>query len=140
MQFSITISRAANTAAKYSWLGASACSDAAAVSAAVICSPASTLGTARASSRATSAKLSALPIAEILETQFPDVEPRLLPALARLSEQQRTVVVLVHGYGWRQAEVARLLSVNASTVRDYLNRALDRLREELEVSDVNSPT
>ncbi len=45
-------------------------------------------------------------LAEILETRFPDVEPGLLPALARLSEQQRTVVVLVHGYGWRQAEVA----------------------------------
>lgn len=58
-------------------------------------------------------------LAEILETRFPDVEPGLMPALARLSEQQRTVVVLVHGYGWRQAEVARLLAINASTVRDY---------------------
>lgn len=76
-------------------------------------------------------------LAEILETRFPDVEPGLMPALARLSEQQRTVVVLVHGYGWRQAEVARLLGINASTVRDYLNRAIDRLRDELEVSDVN---
>jgi DNA-directed RNA polymerase specialized sigma24 family protein len=47
------------------------------------------------------------------------------------------VVVLVHGYGWRQAEVARLLEINPSTVRDYLNRAIDRLRNELEVSDVN---
>jgi len=33
-----------------------------------------------------------------------------------------------------------LLSINPSTVRDYLNRALNRLRDELEVSDVNSPT
>ena len=63
-----------------------------------------------------------------------------MPALARLSEQQRTVVVLVHGYGWRQAEVARLLGINASTVRDYLNRAIDRLRDEMEVSDVNGRT
>jgi DNA-directed RNA polymerase specialized sigma24 family protein len=76
-------------------------------------------------------------LADILETRFPDVEPQLLPALSRLSEQQRTVVVLVHGYGWRQAEVARLLEINPSTVRDYLNRAIDRLRNELEVSDVN---
>ncbi len=60
-----------------------------------------------------------------------------MPALSRLSEQQRTVVVLVHGYGWRQAEVARLLEVNPSTVRDYLNRGIDRLRRELEVSDAD---
>lgn len=79
-------------------------------------------------------------LVEVLETRFPDVEPGLLPALARLSEQQRTVVVLVHGYGWRQADVARLLGINASTVRDYVNRAIDRLRDELEVSDVNGPT
>ena len=76
-------------------------------------------------------------LAEVLETRFPDVEPGLMPALARLSEQQRTVVVLVHGYGWRQADVARLLAINPSTVRDYLNRAIDRLRDDLEVSDVN---
>jgi RNA polymerase sigma factor (sigma-70 family) len=76
-------------------------------------------------------------LAEIIETRFPEIEPELLPALSRLSEQQRTVVVLVHGYGWRQAEVARLLGVNPSTVRDYLTRAVDRLRNELEVHDVN---
>ncbi len=76
-------------------------------------------------------------LSEILETRFPDVEPGLLPALARLSEQQRTVVLLVHGYGWRQAEVARLLGINSSTVRDYLNRAIVRLRQELEASDVS---
>lgn len=76
-------------------------------------------------------------LAETLETSFPDVEPGLMPALSRLSGQQRTVVVLVHGYGWRQAEVARLLEINPSTVRDYLNRAIDRLRNELEVSNVN---
>jgi DNA-directed RNA polymerase specialized sigma24 family protein len=74
---------------------------------------------------------------ELLGGEFPEVEPELLPALSRLPEQQRIVVVLVHGYGWRQAEVARLLNVNPSTIRDYLNRALDRLRRELEVSDVH---
>jgi RNA polymerase sigma-70 factor (ECF subfamily) len=74
---------------------------------------------------------------EILDPGFPEVEPELLPALARLPEQQRIVMVLVHGYSWRQAEVARLLEINPSTVRDYLNRAIDRLRRELEVSDVH---
>ena len=74
-------------------------------------------------------------LAGILESRFPDIEPELMPALARLSEQQRTAVVLVHGYGWRQAEVARLLGITPSTVHDYLNRALDRLRNELGVHD-----
>lgn len=74
-------------------------------------------------------------LVEILETRFPEVEPQLMPALSRLSVQQRTVVVLVHGYGWRQAEVARLLEINPSTVRDYLHRATDRLRDEIGGSD-----
>lgn len=74
---------------------------------------------------------------EILDSGFPEVEPELMPALARLPEQQRIVMVLVHGYGWSQAEVARLLEINPSTVHDYLNRAIDRLRRELEVSDVH---
>ena len=73
----------------------------------------------------------------ILANDFPEIEPRLLPALSRLPEQQRIVVVLVYGYGWRQAEVARLLEINPSTVRDYLSRALERLRRELEVSDAH---
>ena len=60
-----------------------------------------------------------------------------MPALSRLPKQQRIVVVLVYGYGWRQAEVARLLEINSSTVRDYLNRAIDRLRRELEVTDAS---
>jgi DNA-directed RNA polymerase specialized sigma24 family protein len=46
------------------------------------------------------------------------------------------VVLLVHGYGWRQVEVAALLEVSPSTVADHLGRALARLREELEVEDV----
>lgn len=76
-------------------------------------------------------------LTEIMANEFPDIEPRLMPALARLSEQQRIVVVLVHGYGWRQAEVARLLDINASTVRDYLERAIERLRRDMEVRDVH---
>lgn len=77
------------------------------------------------------------PLSEILESRFPEVEPGLMPALSRLPDQQRTVVVLVHGYDWRQAEVARLLEISPSTVQDYLNRAIEKLRNELEVSDAN---
>jgi RNA polymerase sigma-70 factor (ECF subfamily) len=62
-----------------------------------------------------------------------DLWPELLPAIAALSEQQRTVVVLVHGYGYRQTEVAQILGITASTVHEHLVRGLDQLRLTLEV-------
>jgi RNA polymerase sigma factor (sigma-70 family) len=67
--------------------------------------------------------------------QPPEFEPGLVPALARLSEMQRTVVYLVEGFGWGLTETARLLDISISTVRNHLARALDRLRADLEVSD-----
>lgn len=65
----------------------------------------------------------------------PEISPELWPALGRLSAQQRTIVLLVHGFGWPQSEVAELLEVNPSTVREHLQRALTRLRTELAVPD-----
>lgn len=70
-----------------------------------------------------------------VETNLPEVTPELLPSLARLSPQQRTTVVLVHAFGWPQADVAELLEINPSTVREHLRRALERLRADLEVHD-----
>ena len=72
-----------------------------------------------------------------IEQRFPEIEPGLIPALERLTEQQRTVVVLVHAYGWTQADVAELLDVVPSTVADHLRRALAHLRSELEATDVH---
>jgi RNA polymerase sigma factor (sigma-70 family) len=66
---------------------------------------------------------------------IPDVVPELMPALRRLPEQQRSVVLLVHGFGWSQVDVADLLAVSPSTVHAHLDRAVSRLRAELEVSD-----
>lgn len=60
-------------------------------------------------------------------------EPRLMPAIRGLSEQQRVCVVLVHGYGWTQREAAELLELSPSTVRNHLDRALAHLRRSLEV-------
>jgi RNA polymerase sigma factor (sigma-70 family) len=60
-------------------------------------------------------------------------EPGLAGALASLSERQRVVVSLVHGYDWTLAEVAELLGVGKSTVRSYELRALKRLRGKLGV-------
>jgi RNA polymerase sigma factor (sigma-70 family) len=69
------------------------------------------------------------------DTSHPELTPELLRSLAQLSEQQRTVVVLVHGYGWQQAEVATLLEIGPSTVHEHLNRAMTRLRADLEDHD-----
>ena len=66
-----------------------------------------------------------------------DFDPGLVPALDQLSSQQRTVVLLVHAHGWSQAEVARTLEINPSTVREHLARAMSRLRNDLEVHDVH---
>lgn len=65
--------------------------------------------------------------------ELPEFEPKLLPALAALSEQQRVAVVLVHGFGWSMANVADLLEISHSTVRTHLGRALASLRQALEV-------
>jgi RNA polymerase sigma factor (sigma-70 family) len=61
-------------------------------------------------------------------TELPDIEPGLVPALHALSEQQRTVVLLVVGFSWRQSEVAELLGLSGSTVHAHLERAISQLR------------
>ena len=66
-----------------------------------------------------------------------DIDPRLMPALSHLSEQQRTVVVLIHAFGWSQTEVARVLDITVSTAREHLSRALGHLRDELVVCDAS---
>jgi RNA polymerase sigma factor (sigma-70 family) len=63
-------------------------------------------------------------------------DPDLGPALAGLSMQQRTAVVLVHGYGIPLREVAETMEVSVATVREHTARALVRLRNTMEVSDV----
>ncbi len=65
--------------------------------------------------------------------ELPEVEPGLAEALDQLSEMQRQVVYLVEGFGWGLTEVARLLDISVSTVRNHLARGLDRLRAELKV-------
>ncbi len=67
--------------------------------------------------------------------ELPDIHPELLIALGRLSDQQRAVVVLVRAFGWRQTEVADILGVSPSTIHAHLDRALERLRALMEVSD-----
>lgn len=64
---------------------------------------------------------------------LPDVEQRLIPALLRLPETQRTAVWLVHACQWRYAEVAEALGTSPSMVGNHLARGMARLRAELEV-------
>jgi RNA polymerase sigma-70 factor (ECF subfamily) len=63
----------------------------------------------------------------------PWVEPGLPAALAKLPEQQRVVVALLHGYQWSMSEVAELLDVSKSTVQSHDERGLRWLRSKLGV-------
>ncbi len=60
----------------------------------------------------------------------PDSEPGLGNALARLSERQRAVVVLVRGYGLSQRGAAKVLDLSQGTLQRHLDRGLRRLRLE----------
>ncbi len=62
-------------------------------------------------------------------------EPRLSAAIDGLSEQQRAVVLLVHGFEWRKSEVARHLDISESTVSEHLRRAIANIRDFLEVQN-----
>ena len=72
---------------------------------------------------------------EVEDGRLPDVEPRLTGELERLSERQRIAVVLVHGFEWTHPEVAEVLGVSVSTVRNHLARGMKRLRDGLEVEE-----
>jgi len=66
--------------------------------------------------------------------QLPWVEPELPDALAKLPDQQRTVVMLLHCYQWTMPEVAQLLGVSKSTVQTHAERGISRLRDEMKVT------
>lgn len=63
----------------------------------------------------------------------PWAEPRFGPAWSSLSERQRVVVGLIHGFDWTHSEVAALLGVSKGTVQTYEERALKKLRRDLGV-------
>lgn len=67
-----------------------------------------------------------------LAAEMPEVTPELIPALGRLSEQQRAAVVLVSAYGVPQRQAAEVLNISISTLREHLARGMQRLRAELE--------
>lgn len=65
------------------------------------------------------------------QTEMPLVEPGLLPALGRLSENQRIAAVLVHGFGWSLTEVAKLMDLSVGSVQKHTERGLSKLRKTL---------
>ena len=72
---------------------------------------------------------------EMAPANDPDIAPELAPALARLSEQQRAAVVLVHGYAMSQRHAAEVLGISVSTLREHLARGMERLRNDLKDHD-----
>lgn len=63
----------------------------------------------------------------------PDPELGLLTMVAALPEHQRVAVWMVHGLGYRHAEVGALLGCATPTVATHVRRGLSRLRRQLEV-------
>jgi DNA-directed RNA polymerase specialized sigma24 family protein len=61
-----------------------------------------------------------------------DSEPGLPDALARLSDDQRAAVLLVHAHAYSYAEAAELLDVPVTTLRNHIHRGMTRLRTLLE--------
>jgi len=74
------------------------------------------------------------PIANIPEPWF---EPSLAESLDRLSPKQRTAVMMIHGYGHTFEETAQALGVTRSTVQRHVERAMVKLRTDLEVSNAS---
>ncbi len=66
----------------------------------------------------------------VVEDALPD--PDLHAALRQLTERQRTVVVLVHGFGYSLREVGELLDIGPTSVQDHMERGLRRLHRQLE--------
>lgn len=59
-------------------------------------------------------------------------DPALHDALAKLRRNQRTAVVLVHAHGYRYEEAAALMNVPVTTLRNYVNRGMAKLRSLME--------
>jgi RNA polymerase sigma factor (sigma-70 family) len=55
--------------------------------------------------------------------------------MEQLSKDERTVCVLVHGYGYRYEDAAELLGWSPASVRNRLSRAMAKLRRLLNEED-----
>lgn len=74
---------------------------------------------------------------EMPTDELPHVEPGLPAALAELSQNQRMALVLVHVNEMSEREAAEAMGVSRATLRRHAQRALAKLRQALEVDDVD---
>lgn len=74
--------------------------------------------------------------AEKATSQSTWTEPGLPAALARLNDEERTAVVLVHCFQWTYAEVGELIDQPLHTVRNRIHRGLAQLRDDLGVETI----
>lgn len=63
---------------------------------------------------------------------LPDFEPRLIPALLKLPQSQRTAVWLIYGCGWTYPAAAQAMDIGEPTVGTHARRGLAGLRREME--------
>lgn len=70
---------------------------------------------------------------QVLPSEEGVVAPELPDALERLTKQQRVTVLLIHGLGYSEREVAALLGLSRWSVRTHAKRGLTRLRSALGV-------
>lgn len=71
-----------------------------------------------------------LPPEQLTKPAEPEFDLRA--AMVRLPQAQRVSVLLVHAFGWSYDEVAEVLDVPLSTVRNHVHRGTNRLRRLLE--------
>jgi RNA polymerase sigma factor (sigma-70 family) len=77
----------------------------------------------------------ARPVFDVAPDQSdPWCEPALVTQLTRLSDRERTTVLLVTGFEWSLAEVAELLGVSKSTVQTHAERGMSKLRAGMGVT------
>ena len=60
-------------------------------------------------------------------------------AVAALPDERRALVVLRYWLGYTPAEIAPIVGLPVGTVHSRLARALDQLRDALEVGDAGRP-
>ena len=60
------------------------------------------------------------------------VDGELFDVLARLTAAQRESVLLVHAYGWSYEQVADVLGIRVTAVRNHVHRGTAKLRRLLD--------